>query len=588
MLCNFNSYNNSQKRYFWVASSYLLVIAALIGLGTGFAAIGFKKLIGFFHMVFFSGGEKLLINSLSNYYITLIPALGGLLVGPIIYFLAREAKGHGVPEVMAAIAEKEGILRPRVVLVKAFASAITIGSGGSAGREGPIVQVSAAIGSTVGQILKMPPSILKTLVACGAAGGISATFNAPIGGVLFAQEVILGEFATSNFILIVISSVISAMISRAFWSDNPAFMVPVYELVSPTELLFYLVLGILAGVIAVLFIKFLYKTEDIFDSINIVPEYIKPVIGGLLIGSIGLYFPQIFGVGYETVEEVLKNNIPWILAFLLLFVKLAATSLTIGSGGSGGVFAPSLFMGSMLGGSFGYLIHTYFPTITAPAGAYALVGMGGVFAGVAQAPITGIIMLFEMTGDYKVVLPLMMVCVISSLVARGLHSDTIYTEKLSRRGLNVRQKEKVDIMANMPVSQVMTTSVVTLDAGMELNSARDIILQNAHTGYPVISQGLLVGIVTYEDVLKGLKSGQEKLSLGQLVTNNLITVTPNCNIRTVMDKMARGDVGRLLVVDPQEPRKLLGIISRSDIINAYAVATRGEGVGYEISNFSGK
>ncbi|MEA1962183.1 MAG: chloride channel protein [Bacillota bacterium] len=380
-----------RKKYFWADSSYLIILAFVVGVGTGFAAIGFQKLIKLFQVLFFSGGSTLLSGSMGRFYIILVPAIGGLLVGPIIYFFAREAKGHGVPEVMAAVAEKDGIMRPRLVLVKAFASAISIGSGGSVGREGPIVQISSAIGSAVGQAFKLTPNIMKTLVACGAAGGISATFNAPIGGVMFAQEIILGEFATSNFILIVISSVTSAVISRVFLGDYPAFMVQPYELVSSVEMLFYLVLGVLAGLFAVLYIKVLYRAEDAFDRITVVPEYFKPVIGGLMIGVIGLYFPQVFGVGYETVEDVLKNGLPWILVFTLLFVKLLATSITIGSGGSGGVFAPGLFMGSMLGGSFGYFVHTYFPMITAPAGAYALVGMGVSLLACRRHPSPGLL-----------------------------------------------------------------------------------------------------------------------------------------------------------------------------------------------------
>lgn len=576
MLKRFRIGQKAEGKYFWLDSSFLIIIAAVIGLGTGFAAIGFKMLIEFFHNIFFTGSEKTLGSIMGNYYIILIPALGGLLVGPLIYFLAREAKGHGVPEVIAAIAEKDGILRPRVVLVKAFASAITIGSGGSAGREGPIVQVSSAIGSTIGQLLKMPPSTLKTLVACGAAGGISATFNAPIGGVLFAQEVILGEFATNKFILIVISSVISAITSRAFWGDFPAFQVQAYGLVSPGELLLYLILGVLAGLFAVLFIKVLYKSEDLFESINFIPEYIKPAVGGLLVGCIALYFPQVFGVGYGSVEEVLRNEVPWIIVFSLLFLKLLATSLTIGSGGSGGVFAPSLYMGSMLGGSFGFLVHKCFPLMTAPAGAYALVGMAGVFAGVSQAPITGIIIIFEMTGDYKVVLPLMVVCVISSLVARGIYSETIYSEKLSRRGLNLNKKKNVDIMARMEVAQVMTTDVVTIDAAMTLFEAKEIMLKYAYTGYPVLDDGKLTGIITYEDLLQEIKMENKNLTVGQLITGKLITVTPHDEIRNVMEKMARGDIGRLPVVTPQKPWEIQGIISRSDIIDAYAVTINEE------------
>lgn len=565
-----------RKRYFWVDSSFLIVIAALVGTGTGFAAIGFKKLIGICQMLFFGGGEQVL-GGMGHYYIAVIPALGGLLVGPLVYFLAREAKGHGVPEVMAAVAEKDGILRPRLVLIKALASAITIGSGGSAGREGPIVQISSAIGSTIGQLLKMKPDTLKTLVACGAAGGISATFNAPIGGVLFAQEVILGKFATDNFILIVISSVISAIISRIFWGDIPAFLVHAYGMVSPFELLFYLALGILAGIFAVIYIKTLYKFEDTFDSITVIPEYIKPVIGGLLVGCIGLYFPQVFGVGYEHIESVLANQFPWYLVFGLLLFKLLATSLTIGSGGSGGVFAPSLFMGCMLGGSFGYLVNHAFAGISAPPGAYALVGMAGVFAGVSQAPITGILIVFEMTGDYKVVLPLMIVCVISSLVARGLHPETIYTQKLSRRGVNVRKGEKVDMMADMPVERVMTTQVVVLDGRTPLEAARQKALQHAFTGFPVVEEGRLIGVITYADLLAAEKTNPGLTEIREIVKPHLLTVCPQDTIRSVMEQMARGDVGRLPVVDYHNRSMLLGIVSRSDIINAYAMVSNLKG-----------
>lgn len=564
-------------RHYWLDSSFLIAIAALIGVGTGFAAIGFKMLIGLSHTLFFSGGGSLLGSFLGRYYVILIPALGGLVVGPLVYFLAREAKGHGVPEVMAAVAEKDGILRPRLVLVKAFASAITIGSGGSAGREGPIVQISSAIGSTVGQLLRVQPDIMKTLVACGAAGGISATFNAPIGGVLFAQELILGRFTSKNFILIVITSVFSAIISRVYWGDTPAFKVEPYTLVSPQELGFYLVLGILAGLFAVLYIKTLYKTEDIFDRLHRVPEYFRPVIGGLLVGCIGLYFPQVFGVGYETIEEVLSNNLSWLLVFILLFAKLIATSLSIGSGGSGGVFAPGLFMGSMLGGSFGFLVDKLFPYITAPPGAYALVGMAGVFAGTSQAPITAIIIIFEMTGDYKVVLPLMIVCVISALVARGIWPETIYTQKLARRGLHLRAGNNVDLMASMPVEAVMTANVKTLDVNMPLAEAKEIMLKMSYTGYPVVDGDKMVGVVTYEQVLRALREDSKRQILNDIMGEEIISVHPRETIGTVMAKMAEGDVGRLPVVDPEDSSRLLGIISRSDIIDAYSLAAKRDG-----------
>ncbi|MBO8158170.1 chloride channel protein [Thermosyntropha sp.] len=565
-----------RQKYFWFDSSFLIIVAALVGIGTGFAAIGFQKMIKFFHLLFFDGGEKILSGIMGSYYVMLIPAIGGLIVGPIVYFFASEAKGHGVPEVMAAVAEKDGIIHPRVVVVRALASSISIGSGGSVGREGPIVQIGSAIGSAVGQILRLPPSILKTLVACGAAGGIAATFNAPIGGVLFAQELILGEFATNRFILIVISSVTSSIISRAFLGNYPAFRVPPYSLVSLEEMFFYLLLGILSGLFAVLYIKVLYKTEDVFDNIKAIPAYVKPIIGGLIVGCVGLSFPQVFGVGYDSIEGVLKNDMAWLLMFSLLFLKLFATSVTVASGGSGGVFAPGLFMGAMLGGSFGYIVHGLFPAHTAPAGAYALVGMGGVFAGMSQAPITGIIMLFEMTGDYMVVLPLMVVCVISSLTARGIYPETIYTEKLARRGLNVREEAYLDQIKDISVSDIMTTSVVTVNADMSLQEARTKMLEYSFSVFPVLRGEELLGLVTYEDILNGIKEGKEDCKVEQVTRRDFATVRPEDKILTVMKEMAQQDIGHIPVVSRECPCKLLGIITRSDIINAYGSMVSGE------------
>ncbi len=564
------------RNNYWLDSSQLLIIAAFIGLGTGYASVGFQILIDFFHSVFFIETETVLGSLLGKYQLLVILALGGLLVGLIIYFFARDTGGYGVAEVMAAV-EKEGTIKPGVVLVKTLASAITIGSGGSAGLHGPIVHISSAVGSTVGHIFKVSPDILRTLLACGAAGGISATFNAPIGGVLFAQEVILGKFNTSNFILIVISSVISAIISRLYWGDYPSFMVHPYELVSPGELLFYLVLGVLAGILAVVFIKALYLSEDLFNRIKI-PGYAKPALGGILVGFIGLYYPQVFGVGYESVEGVLANNLPWLVVSMLMLAKIIATSLTLGSGGLGGVFAPSLYMGAMLGGSFGYLLNTIFPAITALPGAYALVGMAGVFAGVAQAPITGIIIIFEMTGDYKVVLPLMLVCVISALVARGLCPESIYTMALVRKGVNVRQGLSVDRMGMMPVEEVMTTEVETLDINLSLRTAQDRMRLRSYTGFPVMEGDRLVAVATYEQVWSAIKQGdQDSLLLKDIVNPNLIYVFPQDNIGIVMKKMAEGDVGRLPVVDPDDCGRLIGIISRSDIIEAYSRAAHSVG-----------
>jgi CIC family chloride channel protein len=569
---NYESKDPSRRsNNYWLASSRLLLIASMIGIGTGLASIAFKVLIEIINGLFFIQSSRVLKSLLGEYYLILLPALGGLLAGSIVYFWAREKGGYGVSEVMAVV-DQDGIMKAGPVWVKTLASAITIGSGGSAGLHGPIVHIGSSIGSVVGQKFQVSPDILRTLLACGAAGGISATFNAPIGGVLFAQEVILGRFSSSNFILIVISSLISAIISRVYWGDYPSFMVPPYELISPGELLFYLVLGLLAGTLAVIFIKALYGAEDLFKQIPL-PNYLKPALGGLLVGLMGVYYPQVFGVGYEIVEGILSNDLSWYLVVILMGAKLIATSLTLGSGGLGGVFAPSLYMGSMLGGSYGYLLNQLFPSMTALPGAYALVGMAGVFAGIAQAPITAIIIIFEMTGDYKVVLPLMLVCVISALVARGICPESIYPLKLVREGRDPYKGEKIDKMGQTLVQSVMTSEVETLDINYSLKTAREIMRQRSHTGFPVMADGRLLGLVTYEQVLSALKR-DENSCLREIIKPDLIYVHPQDTIAVVMQKMAEGDVGRLPVVDPEDPGKLLGIVSRSDIIEAYSMAAQ--------------
>ena len=414
---------------------FLLFFATLIGVGAGFGAIIFRWMITFFQNLFFTQGRNTLA-FLGSYYVIIIPAIGGVIVGLIVYFFAREAKGHGVPEVMLAVAIGGSRIRPRVAAVKALVSSICIGSGGSVGREGPIVQISSALGSTIGQLFRLSEDKIRILIACGAAGGIAATFNAPLAGIFFGLEVILREYGTRYFSSVVLSAVTATVISRTFLGSSPAFVTPPYELLSSYDIIFYFVLGLLAAIVGWLFIKVLYKCEDLFDAINM-PSYLKPALGGLLLGLIGLYFPQIFGVGYPSIEKTLNGQLGPFLVFGLIGLKIIATSLTLGSGGSGGVFAPSLFIGAMLGSSFGSFLHLLFPGISVSPGAFALVGMAAVFAGAAQAPISAILILFEMTGDYKIMLPLMIACVISTLVVKWISSDSIYTMKLSRRGIDI-------------------------------------------------------------------------------------------------------------------------------------------------------
>lgn len=555
-------------------NAVMIVMAVIVGILGGYGAVAFRWLIGFFQNLFFGQGTGTFLDYLLGlpWYSRLIPpVIGGLIVGPLVYFLAREAKGHGVPEVMEAVALRGGFIRKRVVFIKAFASAICIASGGSAGREGPIVQIGSAIGSAFGQVLRVSADRMRTLVGCGAAAGIAATFNAPIAGVMFAMEIILGEFGIATFSPIVVSSVMATVISRAYLGNYPAFIVPQYSLVSLYEIPLYILLGVVAGFVGMGFTTFLYKMEDLFNRVSI-PEYIKPAIGGLIVGAIGIFFPHIFGVGYDAIELAIQGNMTFLLLFSLIFIKILATSLTLGSGGSGGVFAPSLFIGAMTGGAFGYLAHTLFPGATATSGAYSLVGMGAVLAAATHGPINGILILFEMTGSYKIILPLMLSCIISAVLASQIKRESIYTLKLIRRGVNIRAGRDVNVMRSLLVRDAMTRDVVTVSENMPLKDLVRFTLGSKYASFPVVDrEGFLSGIITFQDFKEVIyEEGLEHLVVaGDIATRGVITITENESLNRALQKIGFRNIEQLPVVEEANPRVIKGILSRRDIFAAY-------------------
>lgn len=559
------------------------ILAILVGVVAGFGAVFFRWLIGSFQSLFFGGGASIL-GFLGEYYIILLPVVGGLIVGLLVYFGAREAKGHGVPEVMEAVAIKGGHIRPRVALIKSLASAICIGSGGSVGREGPIVQIGSSVGSTIGQWLKLPDDWVRTLVACGAAGGISATFNTPIGGVFFAMEIILGRFMTPKLGFVVISSVTADFIAHIFLGDQPSFGITPYTMISYWEILPYAMLGLLAGLAAFSFLRLLYKCEDIFDAWHI-PGYLKPAIGGIGIGLIGLYSYDLFGTGYGdvywishmSVDQALLGEIALQSLIVLFVLKMIATSLTLGSGGSGGVFAPSLFIGAMLGGVFGTVAHNLFPAVIAPSGAYALVGMATVFAGAARAPITAVIIIFEMTRDYNIILPLMLAVVISTIITRSLSRETIYTLKLVRRGVDIRQLEQTSPMRMVTVAEAMTRNFPTVPSTMPVSELVTKLRRSGHHGFPVVDKyDKFIGVVTLSDVEAAMSKGSpEGLTVDDIASKSVVVAYPDQYIHDVLVKLGT-DVGRIPVVDRKNPRHLLGVLRRHDIVSAYTKVVTGK------------
>ncbi len=548
-------------------TAFLLFFAVLTGIGAGYGAVVFRWLIHQFTFFFFTDG-KILLESLGRFYVVFIPAAGGLVVGLMVVYLAPETKGHGVPEVMYAVDREGGRIRIRVAVIKALASSVCIGSGGSVGREGPIVQIGSSLGSSLGQLFHLSREKIRILVACGAGGGIAATFNAPMAGIFFALEIILRSYAPRHISAVVLSSVLATVVSRYYLGDNPSFMVPHYQMNSPWEILFYLVFGLLAAATAYLFIVTLYKTEDIFDKIPI-PEFLKPVLGGLIIGFIGLYYPQIFGVGYRTIELALYGKLAAGIALILVFAKLLATSVTLGSGGSGGIFAPSLFLGAMLGVSFSKLTMILFPEIAISPGASAMIGMAAVFAGAAQAPISSILILFEMTGDYKIILPLMTAVVISTLVLRKWSRESIYTMKLARRGIDVSQSSQPDVLDIITVSEAMSQDVITLNEHQTVKEAGLTIKNTRHRGFPVLDdQGRLIGIVTHKDINKALAQQKENHAVREIMTTDLVVSYPDECLRKALEKLGSKNIGRAPVVDPDNPQKIIGLVTRKNILKA--------------------
>ena len=568
--------------------TFLLVTAILVGVGTGVGTIIVRSLIEIFTWFSFEWLPHL-TRDFGKAFVVVVPTLGGLVVGILVYKYAREAKGHGVPEVMEAIALRGGRIRPVVAVIKSLASALTIGSGGSAGSEGPIVQIGASLGSTLGQALRLSDDRIRNLVACGAAGGIAATFNTPIAGVIFALEVILGAFSVRYFSTVVISAVVASVIGRAVYGDLPTFPLPVeYGVKSLWEYAFYPVLGILAALVGVVFVRSLYFFEDAFDGWQGFPEWAKPAVGGTMLGLMALLYPgisgldwdvmpQVFGSGYEIIAGALNNELILSTVLTLLLLKIAATSFTLGSGGSGGVFAPALFMGAMLGTAFEIVLRQFFPDIVAPPGAYALVGMAAVFAASAHAPITAIIILGELTNDQRIVLPLMLAVIVATLVSRRLmHGQSIYTLKLTRRGVNIEHGRDVDIMQGVLVKEVMASNVEVVPGGMTIAELSDVFDFSHSHGFPILDeQQRLWGIVTVSDLDRArAKELPADTSLTVIATRreNLHIAYPDETIGDVLMRLGVRGLGRMPVVARENPYHLLGMVRRVDIISAYNLA----------------
>jgi CIC family chloride channel protein len=505
----------------------LMVLALLVGAGAGLGAIAFRYMIlGFTYLFtghndFSAAGHASnpLVSGLGIWFVLLVPVIGGLIYGPLVSRFAPEARGHGVPEVMYAVNRLGGRMRPQVPVVKSLASALCIGSGGSVGREGPIVQIGSALGSVTGQALRLPESQLRLLVACGAAGGISATFNAPIAGVFFALELILRNFETRSFGLVVLSSVTADAIGRAAFGSHPFLSLPSFTFTSPLELLLYAGLGVLATGVGLGFVRTLYTGEDTADRLWAGrPDWLRPAAGGVLLGLLLLAVPEMYGVGYPVLQKGIEGHYVILVLLGLLAAKILATSLTMWIGGSGGVFAPSLFMGAMLGSAYGGIVHDLMPQLAVAAGAYGLVGMGAVFAASSRAPITAVLIIFELTGDYRIILPLMIAIVVATTLSHAITSDSIYTLKLRRRGINIDAPPPSNPMARVTVAQAMGKLPRPLAPEQPLRDVLRRFTAERTDVLPVINRnGTLLGVIAAADIEQALAGTTNELTAASLM-----------------------------------------------------------------------
>ncbi|MBN1518187.1 chloride channel protein [Candidatus Sumerlaeota bacterium] len=573
---------------------YMVLVAIVIGLLGGLCAVLFRAMIHYGQFIAWGESQAPL-----DYYFGLpwywkigTPAVGGLFVGLIVHFFAREAKGHGVPEVMEAIALRGGRMRPRVVIGKMVASAICIASGGSVGREGPIVQVGATLGSSIGQWLHIDEKRLRTLVGCGAAAGIAAAFNAPIAGALFAVEIILGDFGVMQFSPIVIAAVSGTVVARHFEGNFPAFAVEkgAYTLESPLELFAYAVMGVCAGLVALGFVKVLYFFEDAWDGFKIFPP-LKTVIGGALIGIMALWAPQIYGVGYEAMHDALTNDASMTLGLLLalLVAKILAVSITIGSGGSGGIFAPSLFIGAMAGGAIGQVMNMIWPGAVGSPGAYALVGMGAVVGAGTHAPITAIVMIFELTGNYAIILPLMIACIISTLVATRLQKTSIYTLKLERRGIHVHEGRDINVLKHLKVADVMREAFISCGPHQQLMPIISQFINNPDSSVFVTDkEHCLLGVISIHDIrplMADMESFENLIIAADMMRQgDFPVVSPDDSLDEVMKRMGGNQRDEIPVIRDGE---LMGVIWPEDVIDRYNAEIFKHDMAYGVSSMLG-
>jgi len=559
----------------------------MVGVVAGVGAIVFDGLLQFFlrHTITFMTGylepvrgapadQVLAFTSPYSFLLIVIPAVGGLVSGVIVYLLAPETAGHGTDAMIEAFHQKGGFIRKRVPFIKIMASALTIGTGGSAGKEGPIAQIGAGFGSFLATILKLRPRERRILVLAGASAGVGAIFRAPLGAALFAPEVLYRETELEFEAILpcVVSSIVAYSIFTQFYGRAALFFPGPVDFVHPKELLPYAIFGVVCAGVGYIWIKVFYGMNRNFFAPLKIPRILKPALGGLMCGLILFFAPQVMDAGYGWVQMALEGKMVWHTMLLLAFLKILATSCTISSGGSGGVFGPSVFMGAMLGGGFGYLGHQLFPTWFLHPGSFVLVGIGGFFAGVAKVPLASIIMACEMSASYTLLIPLMLVSAISFIL---LGKTTLFEKQVfSRLASPAHTREFAQaLLEEMYVRDALQLrSITTIPENMHFGDLVQTVAKSWQIYFPVVNaQGEMTGILSINDIRESMfEEGLSHLVVAKdLATFNVVRVFPSDSLQDALDKMNLLQVDELPVVKEEAPNDIVGMLGKRDIISYY-------------------
>ncbi len=560
----------------WVRHDTLVlsILAMIVGVATGGAVILFREGIGLVQTLFYGSGTERLwqhADAMAWWWLLLVPAVGGLIVGVMIHHLMPGRRPHAVADAVEASALHGGRMSPKAGIWAAIISAISIGCGASVGREGPAVHFGATLGSWIGQRLQLTPTLLRTLLGCGVASAVAASFNAPIAGALFANEVVIGHYALSAFAPVVIASVLGTVVSRAHFGNFPAFAIPEHELISFWEFPAIIGLGILAGITAILFVRAVKLAREVADGTP-GPAWIRPAIGGLMVGMIAMPVPHVLGIGYGVTEAALTVSLPFQVLAVVCAAKLVATAISLGFGFGGGVFSPSLVIGATLGAAYGIFVTGIFPEYSAGAGAYTVIGMGAMAAAILGAPISTTLIVFEMTSDYQLTLGVMLAVVVGAAIFRPLQGQSFFTWQLDQRGLDLHGGFEAALLRSIPVSRVMTCRCEVIGPDVGLRDLR-VMLQYSNAGqfFVVGPEGELIGTLALSDLSEAAydPSFDDLFKAEDVIQRQPPMLSVDDDLETALKMTRTWGVRHVAVVEDPETRIFAGCLYERDAMSAY-------------------